>query len=312
MSTSTMTPTSTETMRERFYRVTGELLDERDDLAVVLAVIGLGQLADAGIVARHPTRVVDVGIREQTMIGVAAGLALEGIRPIVHTYAPFLVERPFEQVKLDFAHQDVGAVLVSVGASHDWAEGGRTHMSPGDVALMSTLPGWEIHVPGHPDEAETVFRRAVAGTGRVYIRLADRSNRSAQPADGSVVTLRRGSRGTATVLAVGPMLDAVLLACTDLDVTVAYTATVRPLDAVGLRGAVDGSDVVVVEPSLEGTSAAAVTEVLRDRPIRLLSIGVGHDERRNYGTRREHDAAWGLDADGLRSRITAFGARTVS
>jgi transketolase len=104
----------------------------------------------------------------------------------------------------------------------------------------------------------------------------------------------------------------VLLACTDLDVTVAYTATVRPLDATGLRDAIDGPDLVVVEPSLEGTSAAAVTGALRDRPIRLLSIGVGHDERRNYGSRREHDAAWGLDAEGLRSRITAFGAHTVS
>ena len=95
----------------------------------------------------------------------------------MHTFASFLVERPFEQVKLDLGHQGVGAVLVSAAASYDWPAGGYTHMAPGDVALLDTLDGWTVHVPGHPDEAETLLRHAVAaGDDKVYVRLSVQSN----------------------------------------------------------------------------------------------------------------------------------------
>ena len=102
-------------MRERFYDLAREALDEDERVAVVTAEIGSETLGP------HP-RHFNVGIREQLMIGVAAGLAMEGYRPVAHSYAPFLVERPFEQVKLDLGHQDVGAVLVSIAASYDAAE----------------------------------------------------------------------------------------------------------------------------------------------------------------------------------------------
>ena len=68
-------------------------------------------------------------------------------------------------------------MLVSIGASYDGAPAGRTHQSPGDVALLSALPGWTIHVPGHPDEVERPLARALAGDDRVYIRMSEEPTR---------------------------------------------------------------------------------------------------------------------------------------
>jgi transketolase len=227
------------------------------------------------------------------------------MRPVVHSYTPFLVERPYEQIKLDLGHQDVGAVLVSIGASYDAAEEGRTHQSPEDVSLLASLPGWTIHLPGHADEVEALLRHAIAGDDRVYIRLSEETN-SKPHGDGSLRVVRDAGAGTPTVLAIGPTLDPVLAATADLEVTVAYTATVRPLDASGLRAAATGTDVVLVEPTLAGTSSAAVADALRDRPHRLLGLGVANVELRRYGTGAQHRAAHGLDAAGLRRALDSF------
>ncbi|RPE38237.1 transketolase [Streptomyces sp. Ag109_O5-1] len=295
-----------DTMRDRFVPVVSRLLDEDPRVAVVLAEIGAATLEEAR--RRHPDRVINVGIREQLLVGAAAGLALTGLRPVVHTFASFLVERPFEQVKLDLGHQDAGAVLVSAAASFDWPAGGYTHMAPGDVALLDTLDGWTVHVPGHPDEAETLLRHAVAaGDDKVYVRLSLQSNRRPLPVDGRRFhTIREGRAGV--IVAVGPMLDAVLEATDGLDATVLYATTVRPFDAAALRRATGsaGTDVVLVEPYLAGTSTAAVSEALADVPHRVLGLGVGRHELRRYGTVEEHVAAHGLDAGSLRERISRF------
>jgi transketolase len=284
-----------DTMRERFATVVSELVEDTDDIAVVFADIGRDQFA--GAMRRHPARVVNVGIREQLMVGVAAGMALEGFRPIIHSYTPFLVERPYEQIKLDFAHQGVGGVFVSIGASYDAAGAGRTHQAPEDVALMATIPGMSIHVPGHPDEVETLLRVVVPGEGLHYVRLDGRAN--SQRHEPGIV--RRGSRGSPVVVAVGPLLDRVLAATETLDVTVTYTTEpFRP----SLPD--DASDVVVIEPMLEGTSTHAVSRLLRDHPHRILAIGVPLAEHRRYGTPEDHDRTHGLDTEGIRTAIAAF------
>jgi transketolase len=292
-------------MRCVFAETASALLEEDPLTAVVLAEISADLFAKD--LARYPERVLNVGIREQLMVSVAGGLALTGMRPIVHTYAPFLVERAYEQVKLDLGHQDAHAVLVSIGASYDAASAGRTHQAPEDVALIDSVPGFSVLVPGHPDEVPGLLRSAVGalGSGSAYLRLSSGRNAEARAVSSSLQVVRSGRRGV--VVAVGPLLDPVLSAVSDLDVTVAYATTVRPFDVSGLR-ALEGSSgtVVLAEPYLAGTSAFAVSSALASRPHRLLSLGVPRSELRVYGTPADHAAAHGLDAAGIRRSVTRF------
>ena len=257
-------------MRTVFAETASALLAEDPRTAVVLAEISADLFAKAA--ARYPARVLNVGIREQLMVSVAGGLALTGMRPIAHTYAPFLTERAFEQVKLDLGHQDAHAVLVSIGASYDAASAGRTHQAPEDVALLDSVPGFSVVVPGHPGEVASLLRSAVGalGAGSSYLRLSSGQNAAAWPVSASLQEVRSGRRGV--VVAVGPMLSPVLSAVSDLDVTVAYATTVRPFDSAGLRaagglvgdggagGAVPGRDVRVRGVVGAGVAAAPAAQ----------------------------------------------------
>ena len=290
-------------LRSQFAATASELVDTDPRVAVVLAEISADKFV--GAAARHPDRVINVGIREQLMISVAGGLALTGMRPIAHSFGAFVVERPWEQLKLDLGHQDVGAILVGAYGSYDWPEGGRTHQAPGDVALIDTLSDWVVHVPGHPAELDAQLRTAAAEDTRVYLRIGGDPNPEPFPTDHDVWSvLRRGAAGT--VVAVGPMLRNVLAAVSGLDVTVLYAPTVRPFDADTLRGTLGAARVVMVEPYLAGTSAAHVAAALADRDHRQLGLGVTDPDPHRYGTAADHERLHGLDPAGLRQRIGTF------
>ncbi|MDX3227757.1 transketolase [Streptomyces sp. ME19-01-6] len=200
------------------------------------------------------------------------------------------VERVLEQLGPVLGRYKERTVLVGYGASFDTA--------PQDVALFDSLPGWSLHVPGHPDEAGRLLREAAAGDVSAYIRLPEQGNAEPHGASGSFEVIRLGAGGV--VLAVGPTLDTVARATAGLDLTVLYASTIRPFDAVGLRTAVlaaDRADIVLVEPYLAGTSAHRVAETLVNVPHRLRALGLPSD----LGP-----SADGLDEAGIAATVRAF------
>ncbi|GBE23938.1 MAG TPA: transketolase [Actinobacteria bacterium] len=293
-------------MRAAFVETATALLAERDDIAVVLADISVGPFERSGAIAAFPHRVFNVGIREQLMLSVTGGMALEGMRPIAHSYTPFLIERAYEQIKLDLGHQGVGAILVSIGASYDDPGSGRTHAAPEDVSLINALPAWTVYIPGHADEARLLLRDAAERTDKVYIRLDATQNSSAVEHPSRLTTIRSGLSGSPLVIAVGPMLDRVLAAAGDMDVAVAYTAAPLAQSPADLAATMKGDDLIIVEPTTAGTSLGRIAGQLSDRPRRFLGIGVPLGEHRLYGTVADHEAHHGLNATGIRHQITEW------
>jgi transketolase len=291
-------------MRDRFARTASALVEADSRAAVVLSDISVDYFEEA--MRQHPDRVVNVGIMEQTAIGVAAGMAMEGFHPIVHTLAPFVAERPFEQLKLDFGYQGLGGTFVSAGASYDYAASGGTHHAPGDVQAMLAIPGMRVLVPGHADEVERLLRATFGDGVPTYLRTTMAENREAFAVEpGRLDVVRRGRGGT--VVCVGPMLSRSLEALDGVNVTVLYATTIAPFESETLRSVVAaGSSVAVVEPYYEGTTALAMRAAVEDRAVRLVSIGVPRRFLHNYGEPEEHDTALGLDATGIRRRLASI------
>lgn len=289
-------------MRAQMARTITQLMDDDPRLVMVLCDISVSLFEDAS--RAHPGRVLSIGIMEQTAVSLAAGLAMEGFVPVVHSIAPFVVERPFEQIKDDFCYQALGGNFISIGASYDYASDGMTHQAPGDVAILQTLPGMQIVVPGTPSEFDLLFRQAYANGAPTYFRTSAQVNPVGHPVRfGHLEVIRTGT--AATVVAVGPMLDRTLEACAGREVSIAYCTTVAPFDAAALRALVGKAraPVLLVEPYYAGTGIADLVAALAPEPVRIEAVGIPRRVLANYGTAEQHDAALGLTAAGIRTRL---------
>lgn len=298
-----------DTMRDRMGTVVNDLIETDPNTALVLADISTNYFKDA--MEQYPHRVLNLGIMEQTAVSLASGLALEGFHPIVHSIAPFITERPLEQIKDDFCYQGLGGTFISIGASYDYGTDGMTHHGAADVPILKTLPHMQVCVPGTADEFETLLRQSYRNGAPTYIRTSIQENRTSRPVDfGKLHVAREGRDGV--VIAVGPMLDRTLAAIEEtevgMDMTVLYATTVVPFDAETLRQAVDHAapNVIVVEPYYAGALVADIAHALRAVPTRVDAIGIPRQVLDRYGPPERHDQELGLTVEGIHTRIAEF------
>jgi len=278
-----------------------ELLEGDERLVLVLGDISV----DSFTTSLRSKRIINVGIMEQTMTSVAAGMALEGFIPVLHSITPFLVERPFEQIKDDFCYQELGGNFISIGASYDYSTEGMTHHGPGDVQILHSLPGMQVVVPGTAREFDHLFREAYANGSPTYFRLSASTNPIEHAVRfGKLEVVQTGSQ--ATILAVGPSLAYTLPAVKDLDVTVLYCTTVAPFDAETLRANCQNNKIVLVEPYYAGVLVPDISAAMGRTPVAIASIGVPHQVLSRYGTPQEHDEELGLTPEGIRRQVEQF------
>ncbi len=294
-----------DTMRNRMDVVVSDLIETDLNTALVLADIGKANFLDA--FKNFPERVINVGIMEQTAVSLAAGLALEGFHPFIHSITPFVTERPFEQIKDDFCYQGLGGTFISIGASYDYGTDGMTHHGPADVPILKTLPRMQVCVPGTPDEFETLLRQTYNNGAPTYIRTSTQQNNNSRPVSfGKLHLEQEGSDGV--VVAVGPMLERTLAAVEGLDLTVLYATTVVPFDEETLRDAVAkaSAKVMLVEPYYEGGLVQNIAGALQAIPTRIKAIGVPRRVLERYGPPERHDKELGLTTEGIHTQITSF------
>lgn len=287
-------------MRKEFVQLMANELASNPNSALILGDIGV--FGHRKSMAIYPDRVLNIGILEQSMVSFAAGFAIEGITPTVHTIAPFLVERAFEQIKIDFGYQNLGGNFVSVGGSLDYSALGATHHCPGDVGMLLNVPKAEIYVPGTAEEFSSLFRGANRNQNISYFRLSESSNRESIDMDfqkGSLI--QKGD--LATVLAVGPMLDMVIEATQDLNVSVLYYNSLSPFDEELLRANLESGKLLLVEPFYENTLAPIIQHILFDRKIMVQSKGIPRIFITKYGKTQEHYEALGLTAMSIKKNL---------
>jgi len=281
-------------VRKQFARTAREILNTNDQTIFLLGDIGVFGFNEA--MRDHPHRVINIGILEQSTISLAAGLSIEGMIPIVHTIAPFMVERALEQIKIDFGYQRLRGNLVSVGGSLDYAALGCTHHCPGDVSTLLSVPNVEIVVPGTALEFSQLFMSEYDNASITYYRLSESENSESQRVKlGHANLVRSGNQ--ATVVCVGPTLDMTLKAVENFDVSVVYLTSIRPFDYASVRQASHNGRVLIVEPFYEGTLTHEVVKAFSGTPSVVSNVGIPRSFRSEYGTREEHYAAINFSAD---------------
>lgn len=293
--------------RQQFADTMLELGQSDSNLVVMVGDIGHGMFKP--FAATYPTRYYNIGILEPTMISMGAGLAASGLIPVIHTIAPFMIERAFEQIKLDFCYHQLQGNIVTVGSAFDYSNLGCTHHCYGDFALLKTLPGTEICFPASPIEFDRLFKQSYKNNKLTVYRIAGTSHQFEFDARdivfGKGIRVKEGR--DVTLVATGPLLRVALTAGNELiskgiNAEIIYIHTIRPLDIDLIRLSVEKTQkVIVIEEHMRAGGLG--DDVLRAtydiQELRFHSVSIPDLFVTGYGTYEQLCASVGLTSDAI-------------
>ncbi len=215
-------------MRRQFKDTVTALAEKDDRIVLIFGDVSVYLFND--FKAKHADRFYNMGICENTLVSVAAGLSSQGFQPFVHTITPFVTERSFEQIKLDMCYNRFGGNIVSCGASFDYAWDGATHHCYTDLAILRLLPGMEVIQPGSRKELDILLRSQYNNGKPTYFRLSDHPHTIDVDVEFGKGVVLKDCSSPVTVMTAGPVLANVKAACDDLDVNLVYFHTIKPID----------------------------------------------------------------------------------
>lgn len=267
----------------------------------------------------NPGRFFNCGVAEANMTGMAAGLAMSGLRPVTYTIAPFATTRCLEQIKIDVCYQNLPVVIVGVGAGLSYAGLGATHHSLEDISFLRTIPNMTVICPADVPEVRLALRAALQHNGPVYLRLGKKNEPIVHQSlvdfeIGKGIVVRPGS--DVCLLSTGNTLPlsiqvADALEKQQISVQVVSFHTVKPLDEELLENAFEQYQLVatVEEHSLLGGLGSAISEWVIDRRAghseKLLRFGTQDHFLHEAGSQDFARGVMGLSCDEIANRIRA-------
>ncbi len=301
--------------RAAFGETLAELVDEGMDVVAVDADLS-GSTTTKVLGERHPGRLINVGIAEQNMVSVAAGLSLTGKVVFTGSFAVFGTGRAYDQIRNTVCYSMLDVKIAPTHSGISVGPDGGSHQMVEDISLMRTLPNMRVLVPSDYMSAKAAVRIAAKTSGPFYVRLG----RSKLPevygnADGFFLgkasILREGV--DVTIVACGAMVAEALKAAEALDrlgisAEVIDVFSIKPLDAdVILESArKTGAVVTAEEHSIIGGLGSAVAEALSEAlPTKMLRIGI-RDVFGTSGEAAELFAEFGLDASSIARAVSGF------
>ena len=265
------------------FAATIESLAEHDNRIVTVVSDSLGSSKLGNFKKRWPERMVNVGIAEQTLVAVGAGLANGGKVPFVSAASCFITGRAMEQVKADIAYSNVNVKLIGQSSGVAYGELGPTHHSIEDMAWLRLFNNLTLIVPADPWQTEQAIRAAAAMDGPVFVRVSRMPVPALERSDarfeiGKAEMLTEGD--DVAIIANGTMVHravaaAKILAEEGISARVVNMATVNPLDEAAILAAAEtGAVVTVEEHSVRGGLGGAIAEVVTaNTPVPMRIMG---------------------------------------
>jgi transketolase len=294
-------------VRDTFIRALTELAPQRPELLLLTGDLGFGVLND--YIARFPRQFLNVGVAEQNMAGLAAGLALEGYTVFTYSIGNFPTLRCLEQIRNDICYHDANVKIVTVGGGMSYGPLGISHHCTEDLAVLRALPNMLVLSPGDLWEVAEASRFLLGHSGPAYLRL-DKSYAppTVRPDEtfvpGRIRVVRQGR--DITLAATGGILGEALLAAEALasegtEARVLSVHTIQPLDVETLSAAVreTGGLVTIEEHTVSGGLGGAVGEVLLEAgviPRSFLRIGLRNTFSSVVGSQQYLRKIYSLDA----------------
>jgi transketolase len=292
-------------MRSQFAKTVHETL-EKDSSSVVL-IGDISHYLLSKTETAFPDRFFNAGICEQSLVGLASGMSMAGMKPIVHTIAPFCVERSFEQIKIDMCYQNTDVAIVSVGSSFDYASLGCTHHCYEDVSILRSIPNIDVFVPGSSAEFDNLFKKSWNKKGPKYFKLTMKEHKLDFVCDPyEVKLLKKSEKNSLTFIVNGHLVQEV--SELDLDCNILYCPTLSSLNDDSkslLLETVSSSEAVlaVEENSVIGGLGDFVFDMISENqtkmPNKFKKIGIPRNFLTNYGTADQHRVSLGLTKNSL-------------